>query len=138
MLRHACIAVVLAFSSTGAFAQAKAALPGKFEAPAPGSYSGSIRDAAGARSSDIKLDIKNVTKDGRVSARVSATNTANPACGKSLAASGIMLDDNSMRLEVDAGAPEGCERVYTVKASGGSLSGTFVDGKPAAKAPAKK
>ena len=133
MLRTACLAALLAFSSPAAFAQAKAALPGKFQAPAPGSYSANLKDTTGARSSDVKLDIKNVTKDGRVTARVSATNTANPACGSSLPASGIMLDDNSMRLEVDAGAPEGCERVYTVKASGGTLSGSFIDAKPGAR-----
>jgi hypothetical protein len=133
MLRTACLAALLAFSSSGAFAQAKAALPGKFEPPAPGSYSGSLKDTAGARSSDVKLDIKNVTTDGRVTARVAATNTANPACAKNLPASGVMLNDNSMRLEVDAGAPDGCERVYNVKAAGGTLSGTFVDDKGAAK-----
>jgi hypothetical protein len=132
MLRTACLAVVLAFSSTAAFAQAKAALPGKFQAPAPGSYSGSIKSAAGTGVSDVKLDIKNVTKDGRVTSRISATGHRNPACGTNLPASGIMLDDNSMRLEVDAGAPEGCERVYNVTASGGQLTGTYIEGKPAA------
>jgi hypothetical protein len=133
MLRTACLAViVLAFSSTAAFAQAKAAQPGKFEAPAPGSYSGSIKSTAGPASSDVKLDIKNVTKDGRVTSRITASGYKNPACGTNLPASGIMLDDNSMRLEVDAGAPDGCERVYNVKASGGQLSGTYVEGKPLA------
>ena len=132
MLRTACLAVVLAFSSSAAFAQAKAAQPGKFQAPPPGSYSGSIKATAGSASSDVKLDIRDVTKDGRVTSRVSASGYKNPACGKNLPASGIMLDDNSMRLEVDAGAPEGCERVYNVKASGGQLSGTFIEGKPAA------
>ena len=133
MLRTACLAVVvLAFSSTAAFAQAKAALPGKFEAPAPGSYSGSIKSTAGPASSDVKLDIKNVTKDGRVTSRITASGYKNPGCGKNLPASGIMLDDNSMRLEVDAGAPDGCERVYNVKASAGQLSGTYIEGKPLA------
>jgi hypothetical protein len=132
MLRTACLAVVLAFSSPAAFAQAKAAQPGKFDAPPPGSYKGSIKSTAGPGSSDVQLDIKNVTKDGRVTSRVSASAYKNPACGKNLPASGIMLDDNSMRLEVDAGAPEGCERIYNVKASGGQLSGTYVEGKPSA------
>jgi hypothetical protein len=132
MLRTACLAVVLAFSSNAAFAQAKAAQPGKFEAPAPGSYKGNIKSTAGPGASDVQLDIKNVTKDGRVTSRVTASGYKNPACGKNLPASGIMLDDNSMRLEVDAGAPEGCERVYNVKASGGQLSGTYIEGKPAA------
>ena len=131
MIRTACLAVL--FASTAAFAQEKAAQPGQFQAPAPGSYSGSLKDSTGARSSDVKLDIKHVTKDGRVTSRISATGTSNPACGKNLPASGIMLTDSSMRLEVDAGAPEGCERVYNVKASGGTLTGTFVEGKPAAK-----
>ena len=133
MLRTTCLAVVLAFSSTAAFAQAKAALPGKFTPPPPGSYSGTIKESTGARTSDVKLDIKDVTKDGRVTSRVTATNTRNPACGPNLPASGIMLEDNSMRLEVDAGAPEGCERVYIVTARGGTLSGSFVDGRPGQK-----
>ena len=132
MLRTLCLAAVLATSSTAAFAQAKAAQPGKFQAPPPGSYSGSIKSTTGPATSDVKLDIKDVTKDGRVTSRVTATAYKNPACGKNLPASGIMLDDNSMRLEVDAGAPEGCERVYNVTASGGQLSGTFVEGRPAA------
>ena len=132
MLRTACLAVVLAFSSSAAFAQAKAALPGKFQAPAPGSYSGSIKATTGSATSDVKLDIKDVTKDGRVTSRVTASGYKNPACGKNLPASGIMLDDNSMRLEVDAGAPDGCERVYNVKASGGQLTGTFVESKSGA------
>ena len=133
MLTTPRLAVVLAFSVSCAFAQERAAQPGKFQAPAPGTYSGSIKEASGTRSSDVKLDVKNVTKDGRVTARVSASNMANPACGNNLPASGIMLADSSMRLEVDAGAPEGCERVYIVKASGGTLSGTFSDAKTAAK-----
>ena len=132
MLRTLCFAAVLAASSTSAFAQAKAAQPGKFQAPAPGSYSGSIKSTTGSATSDVKLDIKDVTKDGRVTSRVTASGYKNPACGKNLPASGIMLDDNSMRLEVDAGAPEGCERVYNVTASGSQLSGTFVEGRPAA------
>ena len=134
MLRTACFALLLASSVSVAFAQVKAAQPGKFNAPPPGSYKGTLKDSTGAKSSDVQLDIKNVTKDGRVTSRVTATNTANPACGKNLAASGIMLEDSSMRLEVDAGAPDGCERIYNVKASGGTLSGTFID---ATKAPAK-
>jgi hypothetical protein len=132
MLRTATLAVVLAFSSTAAFAQAKAAMPGQFQAPPPGSYSGSIKTSAGSGMSDVKLDIKDVTKDGRVTSRVTASGYKNPLCGKNLPASGIMLNDNSMRLEVDAGAPEGCERVYNVTASGGQLSGTYIEGKPAA------
>src|SRR5687767_13633678 len=101
MLRTLCFAAVLAASSTSAFAQAKAAQPGKFQAPAPGSYSGSIKSTTGSAMSDVKLDIKDVTKDGRVTSRVTASGYKNPACGKNLPASGIMLEDNSMRLEVD-------------------------------------
>ena len=129
MKRAVCLAIVLASSISAAFAQVKAAQPGKFDAPPPGSYKGTLKDSTGARSSDVQLDIKNVTKDGRVTSRVTATNTTNPACGKNLPASGIMLEDSSMRLEVDAGAPDGCERVYNVKASGGTLSGTYIDAK---------
>ena len=49
MLRTLCFAAVLAASSTSAFAQAKAAQPGKFQAPAPGSYSGSIKSTSATR-----------------------------------------------------------------------------------------
>jgi hypothetical protein len=129
MLRTALIAVLFAASSSAALAQAKAAKPGQFTPPPPGSYSGSVKDANGARMSNVKLDIRDVTKDGRVTAHIAASNNVPPMCVKSLPASGIMLDDNSMRLEVDAGAPEGCERIYNVKAASGKLSGTFVDSK---------
>ena len=131
MLRTALFAALFAASIPAAFAQAKAAQPGQFTPPPPGSYSGSIKEATGTRMSDVKLDIRDVTKDGRVTSHISATGAANPACAKSLPASGIMLNDNSMRLEVDAGAPEGCERVYIVTASGGKITGTFTDGKNA-------
>jgi hypothetical protein len=133
MLRTACIAILFAVSSPAALAQAKAAQPGQFTPPPPGSYSGSIKDANGARTSDVKLDIRDVTRDGRVTAHVAASNNVPPMCVKSLPASGIMLNDNSMRLEVDAGAPEGCERVYTVTATSGKLTGTFVDTRTAKK-----
>jgi hypothetical protein len=132
-MRHVFVFAILFLSSIStALAQAKAAQPGQFTAPSPGSYSGSLKDANGARTSDVKLEIRDVTKDGRVTARLSATNTS-PECAKPRPASGIMLNDNSMRLEVEAGAPEGCARTYTVKAESGALSGTFVDARSAQK-----
>jgi hypothetical protein len=106
---------------------ASAQTPSPAAKPTTGDFSGSLQEEGGSRSSDVKLNIKHITADGRVTARVQGAHP-NKACGASLPASGIVQKDGSMRLEVDAGAPEGCERIYMIKsASGGSVSGTFID-----------
>lgn len=111
--------LVLSASCAAAFAQAK---------PATGDFSGAFTQEGGSATSDVKLHIKHITPDGRVTARITDMKHANKACNKDLPASGIVLKDGSMRLEVDAGAPDGCERIYNVKsASGSSASGTFVE-----------
>ena len=95
--------------------------------PTTGDFSGTLQEEGGSRSSEIKLNIKHITADGRVTARVQ-TAYAQKTCAGSLPASGTILKDGTMRLEVDAGAPEACERIYLIKsASGGTVSGTFID-----------
>jgi hypothetical protein len=96
--------------------------------PTPGDYSGTLQQEGGAGSSQVKLHIKHITADGRVTARVQSA-FASKACAGSLPASGIITKDGAgMRLEVDAGAPEGCQRIYNIKsASGGTVSGTYLD-----------
>ena len=97
--------------------------------PTAGSYSGTLQQEGGSGTSDIKLNIKHITADGRVTARIQAAN-AGKACGASLPASGIITKEGGIRLEVDAGAPEGCERIYNLQnVSAGSVSGTFIQGK---------
>jgi hypothetical protein len=125
MMRSAALFVFFMSFIAGAAAQ-KAALPGTVPLPPPGDYTGKLQQENGSGSTDIKLNIRDVTRDGRVTARVAAS-PARPACAKQLPASGIMLNDGSMRLEVDAGAPDGCERVYNVKAASGTVTGTFID-----------
>ena len=125
MMRYAGVLVLFGSIVTGAAAQTPApAAAGNH--PAPGSYSGSLQEWGGRGTADVKLEIRNVTKDGRVTARAQSSGVRR-SCAKSLPASGIMLPDGGMRLEVDAGAPDGCERIYNVKAEGGTLSGTYVD-----------
>jgi len=92
----------------------------------PGSYSGKLTEEGGKGSADIKMDIKHVTADGRVTARVQSSH-ARKACAASLPLNGIVLPSAEMRLEVDDGAPDGCERVYNVKLAGSSMSGTYID-----------
>jgi hypothetical protein len=97
--------------------------------PAAGEYSGSVQEWAGAGSSDIKLNIRNITADGRVTGHVQAGG-GRKSCARRLPLSGITLPDGALRLEVNAGAPDGCERIYNIKAESGSVSGTYVDAMP--------
>ncbi len=123
MTRTLSVFVLSATFAMGAAAQTSTS-PAK---PSPGDYAGSLQEEGGSRASDVKLNIKHITADGRVTARVQGAHP-NKACGASLPASGTVQKDGTMRLEVDAGAPEGCERIYMIKsASGGSVSGTFID-----------
>ena len=129
---------VLVFSvlvTTGAAAQNTAQSAGG-AAPAPGEYSGSVQEWGGSGSSDIKLNIRNITRDGRVTARVQATYPRK-GCARNLPASGIVLPDGGMRLEVAAGVPEGCERIYNVKVDPGTVSGTYVDARRSRRSPSR-
>ena len=136
---------VLLFVSfiAGAFAQSQtpasaAAAVAAARGIAPGTYSGTVQEQGGTRSANIKMTIKDVTADGRVTATVESDNTR-ASCAKRLPLNGIVLPEGDMRLTVDDGAPEGCERLYNVKVvSGGGVSGTFIDGKGAASKAVKK
>ena len=92
----------------------------------PGSYSGKVTEEGGKGTADIKMDIKHITADGRVTARVQSSH-ARKACAASLPLNGIVLPAGDMRLEVDDGAPDGCERVYMLKLAGTGVSGTYID-----------
>ena len=94
-----------------------------------GNYSGTVKEQGGTRASKLKMTIRDVTADGRVTATVEATHPRK-ICAKRLPMNGLVLPEGEMRLTVDDGVPAGCERVYHLKvASGGTLSGTFVDGR---------
>ena len=124
MKRIASVLVLSTFALT-AIAQQPASTPAA--RPGAGDFSGKFSQDGGSGSSDVKIMIKDITKDGRVTARIQASHMMK-ACAGSLPASGIVNSDGSMRLEVDAGAPEGCERIYMVKsASGGTATGTYVE-----------
>ena len=125
MMRVPAFLVVLLSFVSVALAQTSA--PGVTGSPpAAGEYSGTVQEWAGGGSSDIKLNIRNITADGRVTGHVQSSG-GRKSCARRQPLSGIVLPDGSMRLEVNAGAPEGCERIYNIKAESGGVSGTYVD-----------
>jgi hypothetical protein len=98
---------------------------------AEGDYAGTVQQQGGKRSSNLKMTIRDVTTDGRVTATVAATHRR-AVCARRMPMNGIVLPEGLMRLTVDDGAPEGCARVYNLKVtSGGGLSGTYFNGKVA-------
>ena len=116
--------VILAFFTAAAPAQSQ---PSPTARPTPGDYSGTLQEEGGTRSSEVKLNIKHITDDGRITATVQATHALKP-CTQRLPANGIFPKEGGMRLEVNDGAPDGCERIYHIKsASGGALTGTYID-----------
>jgi hypothetical protein len=128
--------IASAFAQTQTPASAAAAIAAA-KGIAPGNYAGTVQEQGGTRSANIKMTIRDVTADGRVTATVESDNTR-ASCAKRLPLNGLVLPEGNMRLTVDDGAPEGCERLYNVKVSAGSVSGTFIDGKGAAKKAIKK
>lgn len=98
-------------------------------------YAGVVQEQTGKGSSDMKITIRDVTTDGRVTANATATHP-HASCAARLPLNGIVLPEGLMRLTADDGVPSECRRVYhlTVTSAGG-LSGTFFDGRvaPAAK-----
>ena len=123
MMRLSGLLVLLAAFSAGAAEQKPSAGP----RPATGDYSGSLTEEGGKGTADIKMNIKHVTTDGRITATVQTTH-ARKSCTARLPLNGIVLPDGGLRLEVDDGAPEGCERIYNLTGvSGGKVSGTYID-----------
>lgn len=93
----------------------------------PGVYSGQLQEDGGTRTADVKITLRDITTDGRVTARVQSSHTRK-SCTKALPLNGLVLPDGGMRLEVAAGAPEGCARLYTVRMDpAGTVAGTFQD-----------
>jgi hypothetical protein len=142
-MRRSAISLILVSFTAGAFAQSTpsqtpasaAAAVAAARGIATGNYAGRVQEQSSARSAEVKMNIRHVTADGRVTATVESPH-ARPSCAKRLPLNGIVLPDGDMRLTVDDGAAEGCERTYHVKvAPGGGLSGTYLDGRaPAGKA----
>jgi len=143
MMRHLGLLLLFVSFSTTAFAQSQTPASAAAAVAAardikPGNYAGTVQEQGGSRSANIKMTIRDVTTDGRVTATVESSH-ARASCTKRLPLNGLVLPEGQLRLTVDDGAPEGCERVYHVKlASGASVSGTYVDGKGPAKKPVKK
>ena len=143
MIRLSALLLLFVSFISGAFAQTQtpasaAAAIAAAKGIAPGNYAGTVQEQGGSRSATIKMTIRDVTADGRVTATVESTHTR-ASCAKRLPLNGMVLPEGNMRLTVDDGAPEGCERLYNVKvATGGSLSGTFIEGKGATSKALKK
>jgi hypothetical protein len=145
MKRFAGFLLLSAVSITGAYAQSQSQTPASAAASikaasgiAEGDYTGTVQEQGGKRSSDLKMTIRDVTTDGRITATVEATHPR-ATCAKRLPLNGIVLPKGLMRLTVDDGVPKGCERVYhlTVTPSG-TLSGTFFNGRVAPKKSASR
>jgi hypothetical protein len=140
MKRFSALLLLSAASITGAYAQSQtpesaAAAIQAATGIAEGNYAGTVQQQGGKRSSDLKMTIRDVTTDGRVTATVAATHPRR-ACAKRLPMNGIVLPEGLMRLTVDDGVPKGCERVYNLKVTpGGGLSGTYFNGRTAPKQP---
>jgi hypothetical protein len=82
----------------------------------------------GPRSSGADLIIKDITRDGRITGTVHE-HRGGPMCGVRLPANGLLLKDGQIRVEVNDGAPEGCERTYLLeRAPDGSLKGEAIHG----------
>lgn len=93
---------------------------------AVGTYTTSVEH--GPNSSGADLIIRDITRDGRITGTVHE-HRAGPMCGGRLPANGLLLKDGQIRVEVNDGAPEGCERTYLLeRAPDGSLTGTAIHG----------
>ena len=143
MKRFAGLLLLSAASITGAYAQSQTpqSAAAAIEAAthiAEGDYAGTVQEKGGKRSSDLKMTIRDVTPDGRVTATAEATHPR-AICAKRLPMNGLVLPKGLMRLTVDDGVPKGCERVYHLTVTpGGVLSGTFFNGRVAPKRSASR
>lgn len=147
MIRFAAPIVLSLSFMTAAFAQtpepapAPAAATAPAARPTPGSYTGTFQEKDGSRSADVKMTIRHITRDGRVTGTMQ-TDHPRKACAKRLPLNGMILPPGKgggMRLTVDDGAPAGCRRIYYVTtAADGNVSGTFIDGRSETRRAAKK
>ena len=96
------------------------------ERPALGTYTTNAEH--GPRSSGADLVIKQITPDGRIVGTV-REHKGGPMCGMTLAANGLLVKDGTVRIEVNDGAPEGCERTYLLeRTADGGFTGTAIHG----------
>jgi len=125
MMRITGFIIASTFVAASAFAQQQ---PAAVASPiGPGTYSGTLQQDGGAGTTNVKLDVKHVTPDGRITARAQAKD-APAMCRGNLPANGLVLKDGTIRFEVNDGVSEGCERIYLISgASGGNLTGTYVE-----------
>ena len=94
---------------------------------AVGTYTARADDKANAPGVD--LIVKHITADGRITGTV-LEHRGGPMCGKPMPANGRVAKDGGVRVDVNDGAPEGCERTYVLtRAADGGLTGTVVRGK---------
>ena len=136
MTRFTALLLLSVAPMTGAHAQIQSQTPASAAAAveaattiAERDYTGTVQQQGGRKgTSDLKLTIRDVTTDGRVTATVAATHPRK-ICAKRLPMNGMVLPEGLMRLTVEDGAPKGCERVYFLKVtSDGGLSGTYFNG----------
>ena len=96
-----------------------------------GRYSGRAQEQGGGpRWTDMAITLTKPSNDGRFTGSIQAFR-AGPQCGRPLPASGEILTDGSVRMEIKAGGdvPSGCERTYDLKLVGDNrLTGTAVFG----------
>lgn len=91
-----------------------------------GTYTAGAHEAGKASGTD--LVIKHITTDGRITGTVHE-HRAGPMCGVPLPANGTILKNREIRVEVNDGAPKGCERTYLLeRMADGSLKGEMVRG----------
>ena len=122
-MRSILYCVLLGFSLTAAGAQQPGQNIGTL---ALGTYVATVPQ--GEKPAGVDLTIKHITPDGRITGTV-REHRGGPMCGMSLPANGLLLKDGEVRIEVNDGAPEGCERTYLLKRSGdGRLTGETVRG----------
>jgi hypothetical protein len=89
-----------------------------------GTYTAGVHE--NRKASGVDLVIKHITTDGRITGTV-REHRAGPMCGMPLPANGLILKNGEVRVEVNAGAPEGCEHTYFLgRMANGSLKGEMV------------
>lgn len=96
---------------------------------ATGTYTGQVQEKGQRGPLGVDIWVREVLADGRLNGTV-REHRAGPMCGMALPMNGLLLKDNEVRMEVNDGAPEGCERTYLLtRTPDGKLGGTEVRGK---------
>ena len=109
-----------AVSITGAYAQSQSPSQTPQSAAASitaaagiaeGDYAGTVQEQGGKRTSNLKMTIRDVTTDGRVTATVEATHPR-AACAKRLPMNGIVKGTTAITPANIAGIVAGTSRIY--------------------------